>query len=240
VNKATRFFLVLPLIVAAVHAAEAEGRFYLGVTAGYSSVDGLADTNANAPTLNLPDSLTLNGVPFDDSDIAWGGFAGYQFHKYVAVELGYANLGRFRSETLGFSEVATLESKEFSVRAKFRYPLGEKLSATWHVGLSTSSFDAEGNAAIAPGFTAVPIDPRGGTILLPFEPPPLLPPAEFVGFAALPSIPFTDPEDEIGYLWGFGVNWKFSKRFSLELSYSRHDVQVLDVDTFNLGLIISL
>jgi OOP family OmpA-OmpF porin len=215
VNKATRFFLVLPLIVAAVHAAEAEGRFYLGVTAGYSSVDGLADTNANAPTLNLPDSLTLNGVPFDDSDIAWGGFAGYQFHKYVAVELGYANLGRFRSETLGFSEVATLESKEFSVRAKFRYPLGEKLSATSHVGLSTSSFDAEGNAAIAPGFTAVPIDPRGGTILLPFE-------------------------DEIGYLWGFGGNWKFSKRFSLELSYSRHDVQVLDVDTFNLGLIISL
>jgi opacity protein-like surface antigen len=213
-------FLVVSLVISMGDMTAVAGGFYLGLNAGASSVSGQAETTSTAPSMGLPTSLSLNGVPFDDSDMAWGALVGYQFPKYVAIEGGYTNLGTFRSEQLfnfflgAPGSTPSLESKEFSVRSRVRFPLTEKWSATWHLGLSVSSFEAGGSLPL----TTVPFPPLGSPT----------------------QIPFSDPKNEIGYLWGFGVNWGFSKRVSLDLNYSRHDVQVLDVDTFNLGFIFSL
>ncbi len=61
---------------------------YLGLGTGFSSLE-----NDRAEVDNFIESGARH-FSIDDNDNAWKGFAGYQFNRYVAAEIFYADLGR--------------------------------------------------------------------------------------------------------------------------------------------------
>lgn len=195
--------------------------FYLGGSLGYSSVDSVADSqfgllfSAPLPPLSLPslDAAGFDEVPFDDDDIAWSGFIGYRLNPYLNFQLSYTDLGGFDADTFSPDSSGTLDITEYALSAKLQYPLTARLTANWWLGLTRSTFDADGDARAVVG---VP------------------------GVFVVVSAPYTDPDDETGYLWGFGADWALTDQLSLELNYLKHEAQVLDVDTVNLGLLFAL
>jgi OOP family OmpA-OmpF porin len=76
----------LALLVAPAWA----GTFYLGAGAGESSTDDLS-------VADLDDGSFVDGS-LDDSDTAIKAFVGYRFLKFVAIEVGYVDLGEFTIE----------------------------------------------------------------------------------------------------------------------------------------------
>ena len=218
-------------------AAAADRGFYFGGSVGWSSVDGIADTD---PTVSvgpgLPSEIPINGLPFDDDDTAWSAFVGYQAFQYVGFELAYGDLGRFDSRILLLpsGDPPSLAVDEWSVSARFRYPFGKKFFANFFAGISRASFDVDGEATVL-----IVVDP-----LFPGRPasaPPglsLSPMSDFIPFN--PTIPFASPSDETGFVWGFGVTWQFLEKFGLGLDYRQHNVQVQDVETLNVSLLYSL
>jgi len=79
--KIGRWLMVLGLFAAAAAgpAAAQDPGLYLGGSVGYSQ---------------FKDSCKELPVPCDGEDTAWRAFGGYQFNRYVAVEVGFANLGK--------------------------------------------------------------------------------------------------------------------------------------------------
>lgn len=76
---------VLGLLLAAAlgPAAAQEKGIYLGGSIGHSEYQDVCQTSL---------------VPCDENDTAWRLFAGYQFHRNWAAELGYGLFGRARGE----------------------------------------------------------------------------------------------------------------------------------------------
>jgi len=86
--------LFASLALAAGTATAAEDGFYVGAGVGYGSmsidsqkIDRILDS-ALTPT-----GYQVTGSNVDDGASPWSAFVGYRFMKYVAVELGYIDLG---------------------------------------------------------------------------------------------------------------------------------------------------
>ncbi len=211
--------LLMAAITVAAPATARDGPLYLGASIGLAEVDGTASTDGLRLTTGpgLPDAVPLDGLPFDDDDGTWSAFLGYEINRFVAVEVGYADLGRHSTGiNVGPAETPRLEAESAYLAGRLSFPLTEHIDATWRLGLSQTWFDAEGSTFAFLG-SAGPIVGR-----------PVL--------GIVTEIPFADPDDETGLVWGFGFDWRFAPRFSAEIGFTRHDVQVLDVDTYNLRL----
>lgn len=214
---------MLALLACAACSAAAvaqEGPFYVGGSIGLAYVDGTAQTDEGVVTDadGLPEEVPLDGAPFDDDDGSWSAFAGYQINRYVGVELGYTDLGSFTTVAGGVgSSEPGLEAESVHLTARFRYPLGHAVFATWHLGLNETSFDAQG--AVRVGRISGPI---------------------FGPIVSFTEVPVSDVDDETGYHWGFGFHWQFSERLGSALDFTRHDVRVFEIDTVNLRLVVDL
>jgi OOP family OmpA-OmpF porin len=100
-------------------AALAQGPFggpdtvsYIGGSVGASKAHGLC--------------TGVPGASCDDDDTAWSVFAGYQTHRYFAVEFGYRDLGEVATGLPG--ALTSIEAKMFEVLAVGILPLGDKLA----------------------------------------------------------------------------------------------------------------
>lgn len=197
-------------------------KLYASIGYQYSSTDGTVKADQGQPSSFPPESVSLNGAPFEDDDNGWSAAIGYQFLKFFAVEVGYEDLGRFGS-TVGTTSIQRVDRPFLEVdatflKAQFQYPLGKRFAATWHVGVARSEFKADGMLALNVGIP-LPIFPR---------PAPLPEPI---------YIPFADPGRETGYFFGFGASWRAHRHLDVELSYSRKDLEVLEFDTVGLRVI---
>ncbi len=227
-NSVSKCLLVAFILITS-SAAAADRGFYFGGSLGLSSVDGTADTDSTVSVIGgLPTELPINGLPFDDNDGAWSAFVGFQAFQFVGFELAYSDLGRFDSAVSlsPIGEPLSLDIEEWSISARFRYPLGKKFYANWYAGVSRATFDVEGEVQLLGFFGPGPLPPFG------ILPPPV------IGIGQ--AIPFASPDDETGFIWGFGFTWQFLEKFGVGLDYRQHKVQVQDVDTMNLTLIYSL
>lgn len=88
--------------------------FYLGGSIGQAKAKDFCD-GVGGP-----------GVSCDDKDTAWKLFAGYQFHPNVAVELGYADLGKAKASGSG-AEVSD-EATAWDLTAVASWPLVNQFS----------------------------------------------------------------------------------------------------------------
>lgn len=205
----------IPLLTMPVEAAD-EHRFYVGASGSYAAVNGQAsaDRTRVASPGELPTAVSIDGLVFDDEDFAWSAIAGYRVWKFLAVEAGYADLGKFDlgGTLLGQPNMPRLAVEEWYLAARFAVPIYKRLSATWHLGVSRASFEVTGSVPVFSGF--------------PFP--------TLVG-----NIPFETPDDETGFLWGFGFSYALTDRLDLGVNYRRHATQVIDAETAGLEVTFS-
>jgi len=222
--------------------------FYIGGSIGVSMIDDTVKTDATSffQPSTRPNEIPLNGRALDSNETAYGIFLGWRAKKWLAVEFGYTDLGKSEQSlqlpafvlvvpppipapippgVTPFPPVITaplvadrptLSIEEWSLTAKFSKPLISGFSANWSVGVTNAKFDAGGQLTVS---EVVTLDPLVINSV---------------------SIPYVSPDSEIGYKFGFGFAWKFSGRFSADIGYLRHDLQVIDVDTVTLQLILAL
>jgi OOP family OmpA-OmpF porin len=135
--KKGRWLVVLGLLSGgfAVPAAAQETGLYAGGSIGYSQSKDICD--AVNPQ-----------VTCDDNDTAWRAFAGYQFNRYFALELGFANLGEASGS--GAPGSFSVESKEaWDLTGLFTMPVATNLSVLLRIGAhrTRTTIDQQG-----PGF----------------------------------------------------------------------------------------
>jgi OmpA-OmpF porin, OOP family len=117
---------VLGFLAAAIAlpaAAQDDTGLYLGGSFGYSQYKDVCIQRAN--------------VPCDDHDQAWRFYGGYQFNRYVAAELGYADLGAVTGEGPvpgGRAKFEFAVGEVLDLSAVFRIPVVGRLSALAKVG----------------------------------------------------------------------------------------------------------
>jgi hypothetical protein len=213
--------LVLTLGFAAAGARA--DTLYVGGSLGASRFDGTADADQPDFVGQIPDRLSINGLPFESTETAWSIYGGWQIKRWIALELGFTDLGNSGEEMItaifggdpfgGGPGVALLSSRSLSIEewylgTRFSAPLSRNVSADWVVGLTRAQFDVQGGIPILIALSPVP---------------------------QIESIPFTSPDDETGLTWGFGFNWKFHERARIGIEYRQHNTRVLDVDTLSLG-----
>lgn len=82
-------------------------------------------------------------VSCDDTDTAWKIFAGAQFNRNFAIELGYTDLGEL-SVSAG-SVRATVEATAFEIVGVGIVPIAEKLSVFAKLGMYRATTEARSN-----------------------------------------------------------------------------------------------
>lgn len=241
-----RFGLIVSaLLLSPIAKAET---FYIGASIGVSTVDDIvsADLTSSSQPGELPGEISLNGNAFDTNEPAYGIIFGWHAKNWLAVELGYTDLGESKQTIRapfvgtvtpsiipvdplpgpinffgGFAapvnlDGPTLRITEWSLAARFSKYLISELSANWLIGITHNQFEAGGQLTIN---EIVTVDPLVLNSV---------------------SIPYASPDNEIGYKFGFGFAWKFNDRFSADIGYQRHDTQIVDIESIALQLILSL
>ncbi len=199
--------------------------FYIGGSVGGSKFDGIADTDTNqfGNFNRVPTELTINGLDLESTETAWSAYAGWFVRKWLALEIGYADLGDSGRDNPEFFDLdgttrirsgASLNVEEWYLGARFSAPVSSKISANWLIGLTRASFETNGFLPVLTG----------------------------TGFfdAAIERIPFVSPKRETGLIWGFGFDLALSERLALDIAYRKHDTQVLYIDALTLGVIVKM
>lgn len=113
----------------------------------------LGGSLGQAKAKDFCNGLSGTGVSCDDKDTAWKLFAGYQFHPNVAVELGYADLGKAKASdpTAEVSDEATAwdltavgswpVANQFSIYGRFGFYRSEVKSKVSISGFGSASDD---------------------------------------------------------------------------------------------------
>ena len=134
--KKGRWLIVLGLLAGgfAVPAAAQETGLYVGGSIGYAQYKDICDVVSSAVTC-------------DDTDTAWRAFGGYQFNRYFALELGFADLGA----TTGSGSVGSfsVEAKEaWDLTGVISIPLATRLAALLRIGAhrTRTTIDEQGPA----------------------------------------------------------------------------------------------
>jgi OOP family OmpA-OmpF porin len=148
--------LVAVLLAAAPALAQNKGP-YLGISAGYARTDiDTGEINDEARSAGFATASTSA----DESDTAWKVFAGFQFNRNFALELGYSDLGESSIRTRTTGPAATVngefKAKAWSLDAVGTLPLNDRFSLLARAGAIYYDLDAR-SAAVAGG---VPIKVR--------------------------------------------------------------------------------
>jgi OOP family OmpA-OmpF porin len=120
-----RWLMVLGLLAAAAAgpAAAQDPGLYLGGSAGY---------------VQYKDACKELPVPCDDKDTGWRAFGGYQFNRYVAAELGFADLGAATGDGPlpgGQGSFKLAVEEVFDLSAVFLFPVSANLSGLARIGM---------------------------------------------------------------------------------------------------------
>ena len=116
--------------------ASQELGFYAGAGLGQAKVDDFCS-----------DARALGFTSCDEKDRTWKVFGGYRFHPNVAVEAGYADLGKFKAGIGGLTVKAKV--KAFELLAVPIYPFGNGFSVYGKLGLARWDIDASGGGLSA-------------------------------------------------------------------------------------------
>ena len=97
-------------------------------------------------------------ISCDEKDTAWKIFGGYQFNRYVAVELGYADLGQSKaSGTVGSVTVnATFNVTAWELVGVGSFPVMDRLSVLGKAGFYRGEVESRGTGTI--GAITVPVN----------------------------------------------------------------------------------
>jgi len=197
---------VLPVLVA-VPSVQPSFPTFPGLGVGYPA----GGVVASFSPVRVPD--------YDDDQSATRIAASYAFFGGLAVELGYAESGDYRTrfaflscaQVLQCSTVEpTLSMDQWTLGLRYDHRLTRRLSGTWRIGYVRSEFDVD--TAVTP-----------------------LPGLLFYGLRPIVLSGFEAPDDETGLQIGTGLRWRFAERFDLGLNYFRQDVRFGTADVIDLS-----
>lgn len=149
----TKLGLAIGLVLglgAGVSVAADDG-FYLGVGTGLaiSSPD-----TATATAITQYFGGTVTGTSTDDNDTAVRFFAGYNFNKYIGVEVGYSDLGESSVTVLdavnGLTDYYKFAVTGYGISVVGNLPINNKFSAFGKLGVF--SWNSDINAEVDLGF----------------------------------------------------------------------------------------
>jgi len=129
----TSFIAIAALSTGAIAQQPTSTGFYGGLGLGESRAD--LETGA------------IGGLT-DEKDTAWKLFGGYQFNRYIAVEAGYADIGKF--SVAGPAGSASFDTKLLQVSAVGSLPLTTQWALTGKLGLARTDTDITGGVGGAP------------------------------------------------------------------------------------------
>jgi OOP family OmpA-OmpF porin len=150
--------LALPALAAAQSPfVPAPRPFYAGIAVGQSKTSRELVENRES-TITLASNIS---TAFDDKDTAWKGFVGWQATPWLAVELGYADLGRHSTDTtfLGGDAPAPAEViikreiKGFGLDVVLSAPVWHAVSIFGRAGIFRAELDASAQLAGNVAFT---------------------------------------------------------------------------------------
>jgi OmpA-OmpF porin, OOP family len=187
-------------------AAETEG-FYFGISGGMAMVDipsKAAFDEVFVPELQsfiAASGLTALSVSssLDDSDAAWGLYAGYRFNKYVAAEFGYVNLGEALYEAIAQTTDGVVV---FPVESSARFVTSGPTAALLGMFAINERFDVHGKVGLYFADTRVRNRIRD---------------VEF--FENVAHIEVDGGEQEV--FLGIGGAWNINESYSVRLEYQR-------------------
>ena len=112
--------LLLLLLMAAIPAANADSKFYVGGAIGSAELDD-----------------SFNGFNFDSSAIAFRISAGWRFNDYFAAELGYLDFGDFEEDfdVLGDLVPASVSANGFTFGVSGALPVSDNFALTGRAGM---------------------------------------------------------------------------------------------------------
>lgn len=147
-NTAIRFHIVSTLLAAALLSAPAQAQWMrtsdqLGFYAGAS----VATAKAKNFCSDAVGTFAMAVTNCDEKDSSWKVSAGYQFHRNLAVEVGYVDLGKYSvgGTLAGIPTSAGVKPKAFEFLAVGILPLTSQLSA--YVKLGGYRWDADASAS---------------------------------------------------------------------------------------------
>lgn len=120
-------------------AQQNEGYFYGGVSLGQSQAK-IDEERITAGLLGA--GLTTTSMALDERDTGYKLFGGYQLNRYVALEAGYFNLGKFgfKSTTVPAGTLSgQIKLQGLNLDVVGTLPLTERLSAIGRVGAQYAS-----------------------------------------------------------------------------------------------------
>lgn len=96
-------------------------------------------------TAKPPSGYSLDGISQSRSSTAFELFAGYKVNPYIAVELGYLDLGKYRvSGERGIDSAnASAKASGFTLAALWKYPINEQWSVFARTGMLVGSAKTE-------------------------------------------------------------------------------------------------
>jgi len=186
-------------------ANAAEPGWYIGVGAGQSDVDiSSSDVNKIMTAAGITGTSSV-----DETDTAWKIFAGYQYNKYLGVELGYVDLGEVDIDAvITAPTAATLkinaETQAAALSVIASLPIGDKFNVFGRVGAFYWDVEAEAAAVV------------GGVV----------------------SKASAD-DDGIDLLFGAGAKYDFTKNVGVRVEWERYDVDGDDIDLISGSLLYS-
>ena len=246
---------LLPLVIAVFAAAPAiADGFYVAADLGISSYDDTVRTDVSgfSDASGTPDSLPMNGQPFDSNETAWGVAVGWQARDWLAIELGFTDLGNSGQDT----------------SAPFFGPILIPNDPIFLPGPPPNpNFDP--NDYVATGFPAFPgraaLDVEEWSLSARFKrqlgdqfsanwlvgvtradyaaegtfPVTEIDTTLFPPDVTIVEVPYAAPDAETGLLWGLGFGWQATASTSVEITYRQHKTDVIDIDTTSLRLLFA-
>ncbi len=195
-------FSVVALAMCGTASAATPG-WYLGVGAGESDADvSSGDVNQDMAEAGITGTSSV-----DDTDTAWKIFAGYQYNRYLGVEVGYVDLGEIDVDAITTAPTAAtikadVETQGVALSVVGSYPINDKFSVFGRVG--AFYWDTEASAA-----------------------------AVVSGAVAKAS----EDDDGIDLLFGAGAEYGFTRNIGVRLEWERYDVDGDDVDMISGNLL---
>lgn len=162
-SRPTLGLLILATIAATSASAQSTGDpyayYYGGLSLGQSQAP--MDSTRIAATV-LGGSAAVANVNDNDHDTTYKIFGGYQFNRYLGLELSYFNLGKFSfaaNTTPAGTVNGVVKIQGFGLDAVGTWPLTERFSLLGRVGAqyakTNDNFSATGAAVIDPSSSSV-------------------------------------------------------------------------------------
>ena len=189
--------------------ARAEGDWYVGAAIGQADIDySASDLTRDLDALGW----TIEGATVDDDGTAWKIYGGWSFSDYVAVELGWVDLGKVDtrySTTIPPNQIDDILVDTFSVHpltgdgitaaAVLKWPVSDAFAVHAKAGMFAWNSDVDVRVV------------QGGT-------------GQVVG-----------DDDGTDAMYGVGIEWKFNAQWSITAEWERYQLnEWLDVPTVGI------